>query len=72
MGPNGTVGPPSLFCLQQLMHWRACDEDETNIILLHLVEYLGHTNSLINGLAYDEVYEQLRNKSALMLRCSSC
>lgn len=26
-----------------------------NIVLLKLVEYLGHTNALISGLAYDEV-----------------
>ena len=29
--------------------------DEMNLILLKLVEYLGHTNALISGLAYDEV-----------------
>ena len=29
--------------------------DEMNIILLKLVEYLGHTNTLVSGLAYDEV-----------------
>ena len=28
--------------------------DEMNIVLLTLVEYLGHTNSLVSGLAYDE------------------
>ncbi len=27
-----------------------------NLILLKLVEYLGHTNALICGLAYDEVW----------------
>lgn len=26
-----------------------------NIVLLKLVEYLGHTNALVSGLAYDEV-----------------
>lgn len=26
-----------------------------NLVLLKLVEYLGHTNALISGLAYDEV-----------------
>ena len=31
------------------------DEDETNIVLLRLVEYLGHSNPLICGLAYDEL-----------------
>lgn len=30
--------------------------DERNIILLRLVEYLGHTNQVICGLAYDEVF----------------
>ena len=29
--------------------------DEMNLILLKLVEYLGHANALISGLAYDEV-----------------
>lgn len=30
-----------------------------NLVLLRLVEYLGHTNSLICGLAYDEVGDSL-------------
>lgn len=34
---------------------RISSDDETNIVLLRLVEYLGHTNPLISGLAYDEV-----------------
>ncbi|KAL8735716.1 MAG: hypothetical protein Q9181_002719 [Wetmoreana brouardii] len=29
--------------------------DETNIVLLRLIEYLGHTNPLVCGLAYDEI-----------------
>lgn len=29
--------------------------DEMNLVLLKLVEYLGHANLLICGLAYDEV-----------------
>ncbi len=34
---------------------RVSTGDELNIILLRLVEYLGHTNPLVCGLAYDEV-----------------
>lgn len=34
---------------------RATQGDERNIALLRLVEYLGHTNQIICGLAYDEV-----------------
>ncbi|KAI4102058.1 MAG: hypothetical protein L6R37_004617 [Teloschistes peruensis] len=34
---------------------RITSGDETNIVLLRLVEYLGHTNPLVCGLAYDEV-----------------
>ncbi|MCJ1477208.1 serine/threonine-protein kinase M1 [Lambiella insularis] len=30
-------------------------EDETNLVLLRLIEYLGDTNPLISGLAYDEL-----------------
>lgn len=29
--------------------------DEMNLVLLKLVEYLGHTNALLSGLAFDEV-----------------
>ncbi len=32
-----------------------CNDEELNIVLLRLVEYLGHTNSLVHGVAYDEV-----------------
>ncbi len=30
-------------------------EDEVNIVLLRLVEYLGHPNPLVHGLAHEEV-----------------
>ncbi|KAL8900267.1 MAG: hypothetical protein Q9207_005780 [Kuettlingeria erythrocarpa] len=39
--------------------------DETNIVLLRLVDYLGHTNPLICGLAYDEL-QRICNHSSLM------
>lgn len=31
------------------------DGDILNLVLLKLVEYLGHPNALLNGLAYDDV-----------------
>ncbi|KAF2115782.1 hypothetical protein BDV96DRAFT_599348 [Lophiotrema nucula] len=34
---------------------RVCGEDELPIILLQLVEYLGHSNALICGMAYNEL-----------------
>jgi serine/threonine-protein kinase ATR len=34
---------------------RVCGEDELPIILLQLVEYLGHTSTLICGMAYTEI-----------------
>ena len=34
---------------------RVSTGDEMNIVLLRLVEYLGSTNALLSGLAYDEV-----------------
>jgi serine/threonine-protein kinase ATR len=34
---------------------RVCDDDELNLALLHLVECLGHPNSLICGIAFNEV-----------------
>lgn len=34
---------------------RASDEEEKNIILLRLVEYLGHTNPYVCAVAYNEV-----------------
>lgn len=37
--------------------------DEMNLVLLKLVEYLGHTNPLICGLAYDEVSISTMNSS---------
>ena len=35
--------------------------DEMNLVLLRLVEYLGNTNPLLSGLAYDEVKVSRRN-----------
>lgn len=34
---------------------RVSTGDEMNVVLLRLVECLGHTNPLIYGVAYDEV-----------------
>ncbi|KAL9594565.1 MAG: hypothetical protein Q9179_005333, partial [Wetmoreana sp. 5 TL-2023] len=34
---------------------RVSSGDETNIVLLRLIQYLGHTNPLVCGLAYDEI-----------------
>ena len=48
VGKSGiSSGPRSLYTMST--------GDEMNLILLKLVEYLGHTNALISGLAYDEV-----------------
>ena len=38
------------------------DGDEMNLVLLKLVEYLGHTNALLSGLAFDEL-QRLCNHS---------
>lgn len=42
--------------------------DETNIVLLRLVDYLGHTNPLICGLAYDELQRICNHSSLIALR----
>lgn len=41
---------------------RVSSGDEMNLILLKLVEYLGNTNALLCGLAYDEVSYHLVHK----------
>ena len=41
---------------------RVSSGDEMNLMLLKLVEYLGHTNALLCGLAYDEVSYHLVHK----------
>ncbi|KAL8917919.1 MAG: hypothetical protein Q9208_007662 [Pyrenodesmia sp. 3 TL-2023] len=47
---------------------RKSTEDETNIVLLRLVDYLGHTNPLICGLAYDELQRICNHSSFAALR----
>ncbi|KAL8891174.1 MAG: hypothetical protein Q9215_001770 [Flavoplaca cf. flavocitrina] len=42
---------------------RVSTGDELNIILLKLVEYLGHTNPLVCGLAYDEIQRLCQHSS---------
>ncbi|KAL9039802.1 MAG: hypothetical protein Q9180_002315, partial [Flavoplaca navasiana] len=42
---------------------RVSTGDELNIILLRLVEYLGHTNPLVCGLAYDEIQRLCQHSS---------
>ena len=41
-----------------------------NLVLLKLVEYLGHTNALISGLAYDEVGASYMQLSHILLMYS--
>lgn len=38
-----------------LTRYRLSDDEEMNIILLHLVEYLGHSNPFVCAVAYAEV-----------------
>lgn len=38
-----------------------------NLVLLKLVEYLGHTNALISGLAYDEARANYTNTAVMLL-----
>lgn len=38
-----------------------------NLVLLKLVEYLGHTNALISGLAYDEVRSYFTHATHILL-----
>ena len=40
-----------------------------NLILLKLVEHLGHTNALISGLAYDEVKVYREYPDQKLLTC---
>lgn len=56
MGPDCSVrsAEKSHLCLL-IPDCRVSTGDEMNLVLLKLVEYLGHSNSIISGLAYDEV-----------------
>lgn len=40
-----------------------------NLVLLKLVEYLGHTNALISGVAYDEVMVYYTQFIHILLIC---
>ena len=42
-----------------MIFFRITVGDERNIVLLRLVEFLGHTNQVICGLAYEEVFSFL-------------
>ncbi|KAL9104639.1 MAG: hypothetical protein Q9163_000443 [Psora crenata] len=43
------------------------DGDGLNLVLLKLIEYLGHTNTLLSGLAYDEAISNHSPYSAMKL-----
>ena len=45
----------AILCLTQIA--QVVGDEELNIILLRLVEYLGHNNSYINGLIYAEIQQ---------------
>lgn len=44
-----------LTITRPLILYSVSRNDEMNIVLLRLTEYLGHTNPLLCGIAYDEV-----------------
>lgn len=43
-----------MFTINNLTE-RLSDDDELNIILLRLLDHLGHTNPFLSGIAYCEV-----------------
>ncbi|KAL8774573.1 MAG: hypothetical protein Q9209_000946 [Squamulea sp. 1 TL-2023] len=42
---------------------RVSSGDEMNIVLLRLIEYIGHTNPVVCGLAYDEIQRMCQHSS---------
>ncbi|KAL8729547.1 MAG: hypothetical protein Q9166_004627 [cf. Caloplaca sp. 2 TL-2023] len=64
-----TLSEKSELALQEtcILAWaqvaRVSSGDEMNIVLLRLVEYLGHTNPLVCGLAYDEIQRMCQHSS---------
>ena len=46
---------------------RISEDRELNLVLLRLVEYLGHTNQIISGAAFNEVSVALHTCSLLIL-----
>jgi serine/threonine-protein kinase ATR len=62
VGPGSSVFYPQSLCWSEgkTDSLSICTEEELNIVLLSLVEYLGHTNSLVRGVAYDEVRLPIR------------
>ncbi|KAH8816823.1 protein kinase-like protein rad3 [Xylogone sp. PMI_703] len=46
-------------------------DEELNIVLLKLVEYLGHPNPVISGVAFDEILKLARSKGVIVERLFS-
>lgn len=44
-----------LYLLNRADHLRILKDDEFNIVLVKLVEYLGHSNPIASGVAFNEV-----------------
>ena len=61
---------PKVYTERADLFPRVSNGDEMNLMILKLVEYLGHTNALLCGLAYDEVSLDLVPKSWAMLMIS--
>ena len=52
---ESTSLPPSLF-LTFANRFRTLNDDELNIVLHKLVEYLGHSNPIVTSVAFNEVF----------------
>ena len=55
MGSYSYVRWKKLFIIITDKNISISSEDEMNLVLLRLIEYLGHTNPLISGLGFEEV-----------------
>ena len=52
-----------------LSEGRILKDDELNIVLLKLVDYLGHPNPVISSVAFNEVNYWLLLESRLLIGC---
>lgn len=56
---EGTITLEDLSLVNETNSVRVVQDQELNVVLLKLLDYLGHTNPIVSGVAFNEVSSRI-------------
>jgi hypothetical protein len=60
---EGTITLEDLSLVNETNFVRVVQDQELNVVLLKLLDYLGHTNPIVSGVAFNEVSSRILSDS---------